>query len=69
MTRVALCWIAAAMCLATAFTFRVIVPWLVNLQNDGAIIAAFLVTGGILTADYLLWKNLSPLWDEQEGPQ
>lgn len=64
MARVTLLWIAGCAVAVTLFTLFVAVPSLVNLQNDGAMMLAFLLPAAVLTADYLLWKQLSPLWDE-----
>ncbi|MBO9527722.1 MAG: hypothetical protein J7517_16590 [Sphingobium yanoikuyae] len=64
MTRVLICWCAGLLVLLTIATFAVLIPSLINSHNDGALIAAALLAGMILTADFLAWKALSPLWDE-----
>ncbi len=62
MSRVALVWCAAFLVLATFATFRIAIPWLVNLHSTAALLAALLAAGAMLTADFLIGNELVSLW-------
>lgn len=64
--RVALSWGVGILALATFTVFRVVIPWLVNMQDTGAILGALLLAGLTLTADFLIGKEIVSLWSEQE---
>ena len=57
-----LIWGSVMVAVMVFICIRVIVPGLVNLQNDGALILAFLVAGAALTAPFVFYhKVVRPL--------
>ncbi len=61
MTRVAFAWIIGLMVVINFVAFRVAVPELINMHNDGGIIAALLFGAVVLSADYILYRKFSAL--------
>ena len=48
---IGLAWLAA-----TFFTLRIIIPGLINLHNDGAIVFALVIVAGWLYGSYLTYR-------------
>ena len=48
-------WLAALVLLITFVSLRVVVPALINLHNDGALILAVIVGGAAITAPVLFF--------------
>ena len=68
--RILLCWIAGFALVGTFVVIRIAIPWLVNMQNTGALVLAFLLGGATITADYRLFKEIIvPLWNEEKGQE
>lgn len=64
--RITLSWVAGILALGTFVVFRIAIPWLVNMQDTGAILGALLLAGLTLTADFVIGKEIVSLWSEQE---
>lgn len=65
MTRLHIIFAAALLVIIDFATIRVVIPALVNMQNDGAIITAIMLPFVVITVNYLTIKNLVPLWNEK----
>lgn len=63
---VVLCWCAGFLALGTFAAFRIAIPWLFNMHDTGAILAGLLLGGAVLTADFLIGKEIVSLWGDNE---